>query len=121
MQRGRILLISLLFFSLFFVFLERAHASNLSIEALPQKVGEALGISDPTLQASVGGLFLSAIMFLTLVLPCMLIRNKAPAVILSVMCLLFFIMVGWIPLFVLLLVIFLIAGFFGRQVSRWFK
>lgn len=120
MKPYRLALISFLFFAILSS-LPLAYApEDIDIMEVPQQVGEAFGIPEPN-TATVGGLFMSCIVFLALVLPTLLLRNKAPALIMAFMVLCFVVSVAWLPLWVLLISLLIVAGFMGKRVASWFK
>lgn len=108
--------------SLFFLFLSlvpRAYCSDVSITDVPQKMGEALGIPEPN-TALVGGVVMSTIFFMAVVMPTLFIRNKAVAFILAFLALGIDVAFSWLPPWLMLMICLMVAGLFAKQIKGMF-
>lgn len=119
MRKLHLTLISLFFASLFSI--PSAYApQDIDITQVPEAVGESFGIPAPN-TAFVGGLFMSGIVFLALVLPTLLLRNKAPALIMSFLVLTFLVSINWLPIWVMIMITVIVTGAMSRRIKRWFS
>lgn len=113
---ARVSLIFLLFVSLFASFLGLARApQDIDLLDVPQAVGDSLGVS-----AWVGGLLMSAIIFIALVGPTLFLRNKAPTMIISVIVLGFLVSVGFLDTWIILILILMISVLWASKIKRVF-
>lgn len=102
---------------LFFISLASTVQAPLDVDItnIPQAVGDAFGVS-----AWIGGLFMSAIIFLALVMPTLLLRNKAPSMILSVMVIAFCVSAGWLDTWIVLIIVLLTSVLWASKIKRVF-
>lgn len=114
----RYFLVSLLFlFSLFSV--SPVHASDIDVTQVPQRTGELFGIPEPN-TALIGGLIISIVVFMAIVLPSLLFKNKGMSLIFAFMALSLLVALSWIPAWIMLMILLLIAGMFARNIRKWF-
>lgn len=90
---------------------------DISIIDVPEAVGTRLGVPQPN-TAFVGGIFMTAVVLLVFVLPCMLIRNKGPAFIMTFIVLCFCVSIDWLPVWILLMVVMLVAILSAGKIKR---
>lgn len=110
-------LLALALFPLF-SFVSSAHAATLNITEIPNAVGEQLGTG-----AFAGGVVVSAVVILALVLPTALIaRGKhgfVPELIMGFLGLTVCVAIGWLSYWVLLVIALLIAVMFAGTMRDW--
>jgi len=115
--------LSFLLFSLFFlsVIIPVAYCdADINIMEIPQQVGESLGIPEPN-TAFIGGLFMSCIVFLALVMPTLLLRNKSVSIIMVFMVLSFLVAISWLPVWIMLITVLMVTGLMASKMKRWFS
>jgi len=113
MRKGIPLILSLLFFVSLISVVQAPQ--DVDISQVDDAIGESLGVS-----AWVGGLIMSAILFLALVMPTLLLRNKSPSMILSFFVIAICVSVGWLDTWIVLVVILLTSALWASKVKRWF-
>jgi len=96
-----------------------AYAEDVDIMSIPQKVGESLGIPEPD-TAFVGGLLISSIVLLAFVLPTLLLRNRAPSIIILFMVLSFEVTISWLPSWIIVMAVLIVAGMMANKIRRIF-
>jgi len=117
MRKSIPLILSLLFFVSLISVVQAPQ--DIDIMDVPEAVGESFGIPEAN-RAFVGGIFMSMILFLALVLPTLLLRNKAPTFFMSFLVLSFCVAVNWLPIWMMVVVILLIASMFASKMKRVF-
>lgn len=107
------LILSLLFFVSLISIVQAPQ--DVDITQVDDAIGESLGVS-----AWVGGLIMSVILFLALVMPTLLLRNKAPSMILAFFVIGICVSVGWLDTWLVLIVILLTSVLWASKIKRVF-
>jgi len=109
----------------FFLFLSLVHVAfcdedQINVNTIPQAVGEKLGIPEPN-TALVGGLIISMVFFMAIVLPSLLLGNKSLSFVFCFLALGLVTALGWLSPWFLLMISLLICGTAARQIMKWFR
>jgi hypothetical protein len=112
-------------FFLFIVLIPKAFCqgqgnSPVNITQIPEAIGQALGIPEPN-TAVIGGLIISLVIIMAIVLPSLLLGNKAVTLVFLFIALSLVTGLGWLSSWVLLMIVLLIAGTMSRQIMKWFR
>jgi hypothetical protein len=119
----RLAFLPILSFFVLLILIPSAYAvgdSGVNVGTMPQDFGEKIGIPEPN-TALVGGLILSIVVFMAIVLPSLLLGNKAVSLIFCFLALGLSTSLGWLPGWIMLMVALLIAGTSARQIMKWFR
>lgn len=112
-------ILPLIVFLLFFVSVASPvqAPADIDITTVPERVGELFGIPASS-RAFVGGVLMTSIIFLVFVMPCLLLRNKSPAMIMSFLVLCFCVSVEWLPTWIMLVIVLIISLSWASKIKR---
>ena len=113
-----------LLFAILATLISQAYAvdesGQVNIQDVPQRLGNALGISDPGTAGFVGGLLASAILMFTFILPVALYsKSFLPSMLVGFLLMGTCIGLGWLPYWFLLIIVMLVALMFAGNMRDW--